>query len=76
MKVLTAEIVGTLCGSGYPDKLTNQDALMGLYPAVRNVVHRERTDRPVKDEQDGRSAKLYARSASNFEGGAQRIWKL
>lgn len=42
---------------------------MGLYPAVRNVVHMERTDRPVKDEQDGRSAKLYARSASNFEGG-------
>ena len=30
--------IGTLCASGYPDKLTNQDVVSGLYP----ITERER----------------------------------
>ena len=32
--------VGTLCASGYPDKLTDQDVRQGLYPLQKSVVRR------------------------------------
>ena len=34
MKVLSSQIIGTLCASGYPDKLTNQDVIGGMFPVV------------------------------------------
>lgn len=70
MKVLSSEIVGTICGNGYPDKLTHQDAMEGLFPVVRkNVVHRKWSAGSVETEQTGRGTELHARSASNTRGG-------
>lgn len=33
-------VTGTLCASGYPDKLTHQDVINGLYPVQHSVVRR------------------------------------
>lgn len=33
-------VCGTLCGNGYPDKLTNQDVVSGLYPVTNGAVRR------------------------------------
>lgn len=32
---MNKDLAGTLCGSGYPDKLTHQDVINGLYPVVK-----------------------------------------
>ena len=32
-------VVGTLCAKGYPDKLTHEDVMQGLYPVVRESVN-------------------------------------
>ena len=38
--VVAVDTVGTLCASGYPDKLTHQDVVSGLYPCQGNIVRR------------------------------------
>ena len=66
------KITGTLMANSHPGSYCGQDAYNNMFVTENrnDLLHRQWTNKS-DDERQGRGIELYARSASNFEGGAE-----
>lgn len=55
--------------NSHPGSYCGQDAYSDMLVTDENILHRERSARPVASTEGGRCAELYARSTSNFTRG-------
>lgn len=57
--------------NSHPGSYCGQDAYTDMFVTEKKneILHRERSVRPVESVCDGRSIELYARSTGNFRGG-------
>lgn len=65
------KITGPLMANTHPGSYSGQDAYNDMFVTEKKNerVHRERTGRPVKTEQESWDIELYARSADDNPGG-------
>lgn len=65
------DTTGTLSPGAHEESYNGQDAYNDMLVAENGLLHRERTGRSTIHEQKDRSIELYARSTSDYEGGAE-----
>ena len=63
------KVTGPLMANSHPGSYCGQDAYSDMLVTDENILHRERSVRPVTSTEDGRRAELYARPTGNFTRG-------
>ena len=63
------KVTGSLMANSHPGSYCGQDAYNDMLVTENEILHRERTDRPVEAVGQSTDAELYARPADNYRGG-------